>query len=157
MCTNIFQPFPWRPDWRHNPTQKQNSWATSIYFHKVFSLPIFVPFRFGEWLVCPALSRCRTIALETGFQNSQLCSTITQLSFSPEELEVMFAFPLIYSIFQLVAAIILVGGESLMSRSRCWLVTHQAACSRFSPWNDRVMSIGLFYCSWSSQTPQSVL
>uniref|UniRef100_A0A8D0AIK1 Ileal sodium/bile acid cotransporter n=1 Tax=Sander lucioperca TaxID=283035 RepID=A0A8D0AIK1_SANLU len=60
--------------------------------------------------------RCRTIALETGFQNSQLCSTIVQLSFSPAELEVMFAFPLIYSIFQLVVAIICVGGESLAGR-----------------------------------------
>uniref|UniRef100_H3DKD7 Ileal sodium/bile acid cotransporter n=2 Tax=Tetraodon nigroviridis TaxID=99883 RepID=H3DKD7_TETNG len=54
--------------------------------------------------------RCRTIALETGFQNSQLCSTIIQLSFTFEELELMFAFPLIYSIFQLVVAIIFVGG-----------------------------------------------
>lgn len=64
----------------------------------------------------PALFRCRTIALETGFQNSQLCSTIVQLSFSPDELEVMFAFPLIYSIFQLVVAVITVGGENLAGR-----------------------------------------
>lgn len=55
--------------------------------------------------------RCRTIALETGFQNSQLCSTIVQLSFSPAELEIMFAFPLIYSIFQLVVAVTFVGSE----------------------------------------------
>ncbi|MED6240929.1 hypothetical protein ATANTOWER_032493, partial [Ataeniobius toweri] len=48
---------------------------------------------------------CRTIALETGFQNAQLCSTIVQLSFSPAELELMFAFPLIYSIFQLATAV----------------------------------------------------
>lgn len=58
------------------------------------------------------LFRCRTIALETGFQNAQLCSTIVQLSFSFEELELMFAFPLIYSIFQMVAAVIFVGGKS---------------------------------------------
>lgn len=56
--------------------------------------------------------RARTIALETGFQNAQLCSTITQLSFSPAELEIMFAFPLIYSIFQLVVAVLLVGSEN---------------------------------------------
>lgn len=60
--------------------------------------------------------RCRTIALETGFQNSQLCSTIVQLSFSAAELEVMFAFPLIYSIFQLVAAIALVLTYQLYKR-----------------------------------------
>lgn len=128
-----------------------------VFIFARFSLPIFVPFCFGEWLVCPALSRCRTIALETGFQNSQLCSTIVQLSFSPEELEIMFAFPLIYSIFQLVVAVILVGGESLMSGSRCWLVTHYTVWSRFTPWNDRVVSVGLFYwLYWWSQTPQSV-
>lgn len=62
-------------------------------------------------LSCPT-PRARTIALETGFQNAQLCSTITQLSFSPEELEIMFAFPLIYSIFQLVVAVLLVGSEN---------------------------------------------
>lgn len=60
--------------------------------------------------------RCRTIALETGFQNSQLCSTIVQLSFSAAELEVMFSFPLIYSIFQLVTAILLVAGYQLYKR-----------------------------------------
>uniref|UniRef100_H0UVP5 Ileal sodium/bile acid cotransporter n=1 Tax=Cavia porcellus TaxID=10141 RepID=H0UVP5_CAVPO len=53
--------------------------------------------------------RCRTVALETGMQNSQLCSTIVQLSFSPEELNVVFTFPLLYSIFQLAFAAILLG------------------------------------------------
>uniref|UniRef100_A0A672HLA6 Ileal sodium/bile acid cotransporter n=1 Tax=Salarias fasciatus TaxID=181472 RepID=A0A672HLA6_SALFA len=56
------------------------------------------------------LFRCRTIALETGIQNSSLCSTIVQLSFSAEDLELMFSFPLIYSIFQIVVAILAVGG-----------------------------------------------
>jgi sodium/bile acid cotransporter 2 len=56
-----------------------------------------------------------------------LCSTIVQLSFSPEDLEVMFAFPLIYSIFQLVVAVMFVGGgsaytaiEELMSILICY-------------------------------------
>lgn len=44
-------------------------------------------------------------------QNAQLASTITQLSFTPAELEVMFAFPLIYSIFQLVVAGVAVGSK----------------------------------------------
>nr|DBA33121.1 TPA: hypothetical protein GDO54_000851 [Pyxicephalus adspersus] len=51
-------------------------------------------------------SRCRTVALETGLQNTQLCSTIVQLSFQPEQLAVIFTFPLIYSIFQIVIAIL---------------------------------------------------
>ncbi|XP_008683263.1 ileal sodium/bile acid cotransporter [Ursus americanus] len=53
--------------------------------------------------------RCRTVALETGMQNTQLCSTIVQLSFTQEELNVVFTFPLIYSIFQLVFGAIFVG------------------------------------------------
>nr|XP_017825882.3 ileal sodium/bile acid cotransporter [Callithrix jacchus] len=53
--------------------------------------------------------RCRTVAFETGMQNTQLCSTIVQLSFTPEELNVIFTFPLIYSIFQLAVAAIFVG------------------------------------------------
>ncbi|XP_048197063.1 ileal sodium/bile acid cotransporter [Perognathus longimembris pacificus] len=53
--------------------------------------------------------RCRTVALETGMQNSQLCSTIVQLSFTPEELNLVFTFPLIYSIFQIIFAAILLG------------------------------------------------
>nr|XP_004663456.1 ileal sodium/bile acid cotransporter [Jaculus jaculus] len=53
--------------------------------------------------------RCRTVALETGMQNTQLCSTIVQLSFSPEELNLVFTFPLIYSIFQIIFAAILLG------------------------------------------------
>nr|XP_028581491.1 ileal sodium/bile acid cotransporter [Podarcis muralis] len=53
--------------------------------------------------------RCRTVALETGMQNTQLASTIVQLSFSPEQLELMFTFPLIYSIFQLILAAMFLG------------------------------------------------
>ncbi|OCT95401.1 ileal sodium/bile acid cotransporter [Xenopus laevis] len=60
--------------------------------------------------------RCRTVALETGMQNTQLCTTIVQLSFSPEDLGLMFTFPLIYSIFQLAFAFIFVGGYKLYVR-----------------------------------------
>uniref|UniRef100_A0A8C5LK96 Ileal sodium/bile acid cotransporter n=1 Tax=Leptobrachium leishanense TaxID=445787 RepID=A0A8C5LK96_9ANUR len=54
--------------------------------------------------------RCRTVALETGTQNTQLCTTIVQLSFTPEQLGLMFSFPLIYSIFQIAFAVIILGG-----------------------------------------------
>ncbi|KAK2507275.1 hypothetical protein MC885_007749 [Smutsia gigantea] len=53
--------------------------------------------------------QCRTVALETGMQNTQLCSTIVQLSFTQEELNLVFTFPLIYSIFQLLFAAIFLG------------------------------------------------
>ncbi|KAM4561007.1 ileal sodium/bile acid cotransporter [Fundulus diaphanus] len=86
----------------------QSSWVISPYLWIIGAVYPFIGFSLGFFLarfVGQPWYRCRTIALETGFQNSQLCSTIVQLSFSAEELEVMFAFPLIYSIFQLVAAL----------------------------------------------------
>ncbi|XP_018598582.2 ileal sodium/bile acid cotransporter [Scleropages formosus] len=70
------------------------------------------------WMVGQPWARCRTIALETGIQNAQLCSTIVQLSFSPEDLELMFSFPLIYSIFQVFYSMAAVGGYQVYKR-RC--------------------------------------
>ncbi|XP_026564148.1 ileal sodium/bile acid cotransporter [Pseudonaja textilis] len=60
--------------------------------------------------------RCRTVALETGMQNSQLCTTIVQLSFSQEQLALMFTFPLIYSIFQIAFAAIILGVYQMYKR-----------------------------------------
>ncbi|NXR02421.1 NTCP2 protein, partial [Sagittarius serpentarius] len=62
--------------------------------------------------------RCRTVSLETGMQNTQLCSTVVQLSFTPEQLELMFTFPLIYSIFQLLFALLILGGYCVYRRHR---------------------------------------
>ncbi|NXG50974.1 NTCP2 protein, partial [Psilopogon haemacephalus] len=62
--------------------------------------------------------RCRTVSLETGMQNTQLCSTIVQLSFTSEQLELMFTFPLIYSIFQLLFALIILFGYRIYRRYR---------------------------------------
>ncbi|KAG9492225.1 hypothetical protein GDO78_000634 [Eleutherodactylus coqui] len=61
-------------------------------------------------------SRCRTVSLETGMQNTQLCTTIIQLSFTPEQLSLMFTFPLIYSIFQILFAALLLIGYRLSLR-----------------------------------------
>ncbi|KAM4699011.1 ileal sodium/bile acid cotransporter-like [Discoglossus pictus] len=60
--------------------------------------------------------RCRTVAMETGLQNTQLCSTIVQLSFTPEQLNYIFTFPLIYSIFQILIAAIFIAGYQLYLR-----------------------------------------
>uniref|UniRef100_A0A667YP55 Ileal sodium/bile acid cotransporter n=1 Tax=Myripristis murdjan TaxID=586833 RepID=A0A667YP55_9TELE len=97
----------------------QSSWTIAPSLWIIGTIYPFIGFGLGFGLarfVGQPWYRCRTIALETGFQNAQLCSTIVQLSFSPAELEVMFAFPLIYSIFQLVVALMSVGGESLTCR-----------------------------------------
>ncbi|KAF7642950.1 hypothetical protein LDENG_00247560, partial [Lucifuga dentata] len=90
----------------------QSSWIISPSLWIIGTIFPFIGFSLGFCLARIAgqsWQRCRTIALETGFQNSQLCSTVIQLSFSSAELEIMFAFPLIYSIFQLVAVLIGVG------------------------------------------------
>ncbi|XP_044141497.1 ileal sodium/bile acid cotransporter-like [Bufo gargarizans] len=62
---------------------------------------------FLAYLSNQSWSRCRAVSLETGMQNTQLCSTIIQLSFSQSDLALMFSFPLIYSIFQILFAVIL--------------------------------------------------
>ncbi|XP_036396724.1 ileal sodium/bile acid cotransporter-like [Megalops cyprinoides] len=85
----------------------QSSWTISPSLWIIGIIYPLIGFSLGFLLariVGQPWHRCRTIALETGFQNAQLCSTIVQLSFSTDELEVMFSFPLIYSIFQLVVA-----------------------------------------------------
>uniref|UniRef100_A0A3B5A8A8 Ileal sodium/bile acid cotransporter n=1 Tax=Stegastes partitus TaxID=144197 RepID=A0A3B5A8A8_9TELE len=90
----------------------QSSWNIAPSLWIIGTIYPFIGFGLGFVMarfVGQPWYRCRTIALETGFQNSQLCSTVVQLSFSPEDLEIMFAFPLIYSIFQLVMAIVFVG------------------------------------------------
>ncbi|XP_029386842.1 ileal sodium/bile acid cotransporter [Echeneis naucrates] len=97
----------------------QSSWNIAPSLWIIGTIYPFVGFGLGFLMarfVGQPWNRCRTIALETGFQNSQLCSTIVQLSFSPAELEVMFAFPLIYSIFQLVVAVLSVGGYQAYKR-----------------------------------------
>ncbi|KAK2839421.1 hypothetical protein Q5P01_013161 [Channa striata] len=97
----------------------QSSWNIAPSLWIIGTIYPFIGFGLGFLLarfVGQPWHRCRTIALETGFQNSQLCSTIVQLSFNLEELEVMFAFPLIYSIFQLVVAVTFVGGYQLYKR-----------------------------------------
>ncbi|XP_034043078.1 ileal sodium/bile acid cotransporter [Thalassophryne amazonica] len=87
----------------------QSSWIISPSLWIIGTVYPFIGFGLGFALACfvgQPWYRCRTIALETGMQNAQLASTMVQLSFSSAELEVMFAFPLIYSIFQLVMALL---------------------------------------------------
>ncbi|MEE6470736.1 hypothetical protein FKM82_009052 [Ascaphus truei] len=76
-----------------------------------FSLGFFLAYLSNQ-----SWCRCRTVALETGMQNTQLCTTIIQLSFTPEQLSLMFTFPLIYSIFQIAFALVLLGGYRLYLR-----------------------------------------
>ncbi|XP_072485584.1 hepatic sodium/bile acid cotransporter [Notamacropus eugenii] len=53
--------------------------------------------------------RCRrTVSMETGCQNVQLCATILNMAFPPEVIGPLFFFPLLYMIFQLGEGLLLI-------------------------------------------------
>ncbi|KAI1895474.1 hypothetical protein AGOR_G00106640 [Albula goreensis] len=53
--------------------------------------------------------RCkRTVAMETGCQNIQLCATILKVAFPPDVIGALFLFPLLYTFFQCVESLLLV-------------------------------------------------
>ncbi|XP_047720500.1 LOW QUALITY PROTEIN: hepatic sodium/bile acid cotransporter [Prionailurus viverrinus] len=53
--------------------------------------------------------RCRrTVSMETGCQNVQLCSTILNVTFPPQVIGPLFFFPLLYMIFQLGEGVLLI-------------------------------------------------
>uniref|UniRef100_A0AAY4BVN9 Hepatic sodium/bile acid cotransporter n=1 Tax=Denticeps clupeoides TaxID=299321 RepID=A0AAY4BVN9_9TELE len=57
--------------------------------------------------ICVARSK-RTIAMETGCQNIQLCSTILKVAFPAEDIGALYLFPMVYIIFQLAEAFVLI-------------------------------------------------
>ncbi|XP_053738119.1 hepatic sodium/bile acid cotransporter [Synchiropus splendidus] len=50
----------------------------------------------------------RTVAMETGCQNIQLCSSILKLAFPPQEVGILFLYPLVYGSVQLMEAAVLI-------------------------------------------------
>ncbi|XP_070782276.1 hepatic sodium/bile acid cotransporter [Enoplosus armatus] len=50
----------------------------------------------------------RTIAMETGCQNIQLCTTIVKMAFPPAMVGPLFLFPMVYVCFQLMEAAVLI-------------------------------------------------
>ncbi|KAM9842511.1 hepatic sodium/bile acid cotransporter-like [Aulostomus maculatus] len=58
--------------------------------------------------ICRLSPKCsRTIAMETGCQNIQLCVTILKVAFPPQVIGPMFLFPLVYYTFQGIEALLL--------------------------------------------------
>ncbi|XP_029317002.1 sodium/bile acid cotransporter-like [Cottoperca gobio] len=58
--------------------------------------------------ICRLSPKCsRTVSMETGFQNIQLCVTILKVAFPPEVIGPMFLFPLIYYTFQCAEGLLL--------------------------------------------------
>ncbi|XP_027019160.1 sodium/bile acid cotransporter 4 [Tachysurus fulvidraco] len=51
---------------------------------------------------------CRTVSLETGCQNVQLCTAILKLTFPPQLMGAMYMFPLLYALFQAAEAAIII-------------------------------------------------
>lgn len=47
---------------------------------------------------------CRSVSLETGCQNVQLCTAILKLAFPPQLIGGMYMFPLLYALFQAAEA-----------------------------------------------------
>ncbi|TNN63271.1 Sodium/bile acid cotransporter [Liparis tanakae] len=65
-------------------------------------MPI-VGFSFGyvlSWLFGLDPPERRTVAMETGCQNTQLCATILKLAFPMEVVGPLFLFPMVYALFQ---------------------------------------------------------
>ncbi|KAG8504330.1 Solute carrier family 10 member 6 [Galemys pyrenaicus] len=60
--------------------------------------------------------RCRTISLETGAQNIQMCVTMLQLSFTAKQLVQMLTFPLAYGLFQLLDGFLIVAAYQMYKR-----------------------------------------
>ncbi|XP_073709084.1 hepatic sodium/bile acid cotransporter [Garra rufa] len=50
----------------------------------------------------------RTISMEVGCQNIQLCTTILKVAYPAEQIGQLFFFPVIYIVFQIVEALILI-------------------------------------------------
>ncbi|XP_012579443.1 PREDICTED: solute carrier family 10 member 6 isoform X3 [Condylura cristata] len=87
---------------------------------------LIVPVAFGicvnyRWpkqskIILKSWQRCRTISLETGAQNIQMCVTMLQLSFTAKQLVQMLTFPLAYGLFQLLDGFLIVAAYQLYKR-----------------------------------------
>ncbi|XP_031134309.1 sodium/bile acid cotransporter-like [Sander lucioperca] len=62
-------------------------------------------------VMCRLSPKCsRTVSMETGCQNIQLCVTILKVAFPPQVIGPMFLFPLLYYTFQCTEALLLTLG-----------------------------------------------
>ncbi|XP_078130530.1 hepatic sodium/bile acid cotransporter [Sander vitreus] len=61
-----------------------------------------------SWLFRLNQSERRTVAMETGCQNIQLCSTLLKVAFPPALIGPLFLFPAVYGFFQLTEAGLLI-------------------------------------------------
>lgn len=74
-----------------------------------------VPFA-SLYLLTISTTRCRTISIETGAQNIQLCIAMMQLSFSAEYLVQLLNFALAYGLFQVLHGLLIVAAYQAYKR-----------------------------------------
>ncbi|KAF7201965.1 hepatic sodium/bile acid cotransporter [Nothobranchius furzeri] len=83
-----------------------------IFMPDVLSVAALMPligFTLGYVMsvICRLSPQCsRTISMETGCQNIQLCTTILKVAFPPQVIGPMFLFPLMYITFQCTEALL---------------------------------------------------
>ncbi|KAM9341266.1 hepatic sodium/bile acid cotransporter-like [Symphorus nematophorus] len=83
-------------------------------------------------VICRLSQQCsRTISMETGCQNIQLCVVILKVAFSPQVIGPMFLFPLIYITLQCTEALL------LALCFRCYQTLKPPAEARCKPEGDR--------------------
>lgn len=56
----------------------------------------------------PHIRERRTVAMETGCQNIQLCATILKIAFPPAVIGPLYLFPMVYVCFQVTEALALI-------------------------------------------------
>ncbi|XP_056284899.1 hepatic sodium/bile acid cotransporter [Pseudoliparis swirei] len=92
--------------------------GSGVFILTVLSAPLMIcsavmpiiGFSFGyvlSWVVRLDPSERRTVAMETGCQNTQLCATIMKLAFPMELVGALFLFPMLYALFQVTEGALL--------------------------------------------------
>ncbi|GAB1289904.1 Solute carrier family 10 member 6 [Apodemus speciosus] len=93
-----------------------NTDVTLLVISCIFPLVGHVTGFLLAFLTHQSWQRCRTISIETGAQNIQLCIAMLQLSFSAEHLVQLLNFALAYGLFQVVHGLLIVAAYQAYKR-----------------------------------------
>ncbi|KAL1789426.1 solute carrier family 10 member 6 [Sigmodon hispidus] len=93
-----------------------NTDATLLIISFIFPLVGHVTGFLLAFLTHQSWQRCRTISIETGAQNIQLCIAMLQLSFTAEYLVQLFNFALAYGLFQVLHGFFIIAAYQAYKR-----------------------------------------
>ncbi|XP_005076481.2 solute carrier family 10 member 6 [Mesocricetus auratus] len=93
-----------------------NTDVTLLIISFIFPLVGHVTGFLLAFLTHQSWQRCRTISIETGAQNIQLCVAMLQLSFPAEYLVQLFNFALAYGLFQVLHGLLIVAAYQAYKR-----------------------------------------